>query len=320
MSTFIAVLLLAAGFGFLIKGADFLVDGASALAKRFRVREIVIGLTVVAFGTSAPELVVNVFASLRHQNDIALGNILGSNIFNILVILGLSGLFAPIAVQKNTVWKEIPIAFAAIIALPLCALIPSGLRDGMLTLGPIGGIILLAGFSGFLYYIYRSAKSDPTPGDPIADMPLMKSLAWIILGFGLLFFGGNMVVDNAVLIARSLGIGEKLIALTIVSAGTSLPELATSIAAARKKRNDLAIGNVVGSNIFNVLLIIGTSAVISPISFGSSYIVDFTVAVGATVLLFTAMFTGKRRMLDRWEAGILLAGYGVYLTWLILRG
>lgn len=311
------LVLLAAGLALVIKGADFLVDGASSLAKRLAISEIVIGLTIVAFGTSAPELVVNVYAGIAGKSDLVLGNVIGSNICNTLLILGISGMIYPLDVQRNSVRKEIPFSFLVIPVFLLLA------NDGFLFNSPansisrMDGLILLVLFGVFLYYTFGLSRIKPNGTDEIKLLSLPKTWTFIVLGFGGLFFGGKLVVDNAVTIARLLQVSEKLIGLTIVSIGTSLPELATSAVAAYKRRSDLAVGNVVGSNIFNLLLIMGVSAEIRPISYSTAFNFDLIVFGVGTLMLFIAMFTLKSHKLDRWEAFILLVTYIAYVAYII---
>lgn len=303
------------GFVILIYGANFLVDGGAALAHRLKVSAMVIGLTIVAFGTSAPELVVNIVSSAEGSSALALGNVLGSNIFNILAILGVTALIAPLGVKKTTTWIEIPLAvFAAVLLLFLVQVEPSGI------ITRTEGICLLGLFAIFLLYTFALAKYGGA-GDgeevKIKNLSAGKSVLWIILGLIGLVAGGRLLVDGAVSIAQNLGISERIIGLTIVSIGTSLPELATSVIAARKKNTDIAIGNVVGSNLFNTFLILGTSATITPIKTPSGSFMDLFVNIIAAALLFLFIFTGKGRKINRWEGGILLAVYILYLILLI---
>jgi cation:H+ antiporter len=313
----IPILLLILGFVFLIKGADLLVSGSSSLAKRLHVPELVIGLTIIAFGTSAPELIVNAIASAGDHDDVVLGNVIGSNIFNLMLILGISGVIYPIAVQVSTVWKEIPYSLLAAICLLILANDTFLFHAHENTINYVDGIILLAFFLLFMVYIFFSMKRDVSSDiTETKQYGTAKTLVYIILGFAGLILGGRWVVHNAVEIARKLSVSEKLIGLTIVSIGTSLPELATSVVAALRKKSDLAIGNVIGSNVFNIFFILGISSLISPIKVNTSYNTDISVLIFSTAFLFVAMFTGKRKKLDRWEAIILLllfAGYMIYL-------
>jgi cation:H+ antiporter len=311
------IFLLVIGFGLVIKGADLLVDGASSLAKRHQVSELTIGLTIVAFGTSAPELVVNLFAAIKGYDNVSLGNIIGSNIFNLLLILGISGLISPVLVQSNTVWKEIPFSLMAGMLLMLLANDTTIFHASENTVKRYDGIILLLFFCLFLFYAWSNMKDEKNhSSDQIKEFGLFKTILFIIIGFAFLITGGRMVVIKAVDLAKALNISDKVIGLTVVASGTSLPELATSAVAAFKKRSDLAIGNVIGSNIFNILLILGITSLVSPVRYSMSFNLDLFIYLAATLFVFIAMFTGGKRKLDRWEAGVLLlfyAGYMVYL-------
>ncbi|PPK86455.1 cation:H+ antiporter [Neolewinella xylanilytica] len=305
--------LIAVGFVLLIFGANWLVDGASSLARKYRVSDLVIGLTIVSFGTSAPELVVNLIASVQGYSDIVYGNVVGSNNFNLFVILGIAGLILPITVQRSTVWNEIPMSLGvAVLLLLLSNDFYVGSSD--LLLSRTDGLLLIALFLTFLFYIFRQIQSEPTVADsPSAAYPSgVKITALIVFGLVGLVLGGKLVVDHAVTIATSLGVSEKIIGLTIIAAGTSLPELVTSAVAALKKNSDIAIGNVVGSNIFNVLLIIAVSAIVQPIGYNASFNREIFLLIGGTLFLFVAMFLGGRRRLDRWEAALLLLVYLAY--------
>lgn len=308
------ILLLALGFVILIKGADWLVNGGSALARKYHISELAIGLTIVAFGTSMPELVVNVFAAYQNHADLVFGNVIGSNIFNLFVILGIAGLIIPLKVQTSTVWKEIPLSLFAVILLFFLA---SSVVAKQAVLTRVDGALLLLCFCGFLYYVFRQLRREPTSID--SDNPPLGNLKiWLFIGVGLVFLvvGGRLVVVNSVQIAEHLGLSQKIIGLTIVAAGTSMPELATSIVAAIKKKSDIAIGNIIGSNIFNIFLILGASAIIHPVAFNSKFNFDLLLLGAGTLLLFLFMFSGKAKKLDRWEAGVLLLiyiGYVVYL-------
>jgi len=310
------IVFLIAGFVLLVIGADWLVNGASALAKKYNVSDLAIGLTIVAFGTSAPELVVNVFAAAQGSHDIVLGNIIGSNNFNLLVILGIAGIITPLAVQHSTVWKEIPFSLLAVAVLFIFA--NDIFSDGAGVISRFDGIILLAFFGWFLWYVAKQLKNDPAEAEIVTKQyPGWKMALLIVGGLAALIAGGRLVVTSAVDIARVMGMSEKLIGLTIVAAGTSLPELATSVVAAIKKNNDIAVGNIVGSNIFNIFLILGVSSVINPVSFNTVFNVDLALLAGGTLLLFFAMFTGRKHKLDRWEAILLLTiyiGYTIYLV------
>ena len=303
----------------LVKGADFLVEGASSLALRLSVSEIAIALTVVAFGTSTPELIVNIFASFQGKDEITLGNIIGSNIANILLILGIAGLIYPIKTEKNTVWKEIPLALlSALVLLVLCndLLID---RTAKQVISRSDGIILLAFFIIFLTYVFGISKLEGEGISKTGTMSWLKIVLYIIGGLAALIAGGKLAVDSSIKIAQWLGVSEKFIGLTIVAVGTSLPELSTSAVAAYRGKSDIAIGNIVGSNIFNVFFIMGVSVLIVPIHFPPVLNIDLLVLAGASALLFVTMFTGKRRSLDRWESVLFILLYGAYVAYLFFR-
>ncbi len=311
-------LLLTGGLLLLIFGSNWLVDGASSLARKFNISDIVIGLTVVAFGTSSPQLVVNLIASYSGNTDIAIGNILGSNIFNILAILGITALFLPVAVKNNTVWKEIPFSILAIIIVGFMA--NDVLIDGQQKneISRVDGLVLLGFFSIFMAYTFILAKqSGPLMEVEKVQMSVPKSGLYVIIGLVGLFFGGRFLVMGAVDIARTLGMTESVIGLTVVAAGTSLPELATSVTAALKKNSDIAIGNVVGSNIFNVFFILGTSAVIRPLPFSIASNFDIIAVLVASLLMFLFVFIGKGRKIDRLEGTFFLILYVAYTVYLV---
>lgn len=292
------------------------MSGASALAKRYNVSDLAIGLTIVAFGTSAPELVVNAISSTQNLPYLVFGNVIGSNNFNIFVILGIAGLITPLVVQSSTVWKEIPISFLAIVTFYLLA--NNFFVSSNPYLSRIDGVILLIFFGLFLLYVYKQLKtSGVSTEDTAKGYSTSKIWLLIILGLGGLVLGGQLVVRSATSLATSLGVSQKIIGLTIVAFGTSLPELATSVVAALKKNSDIAVGNIIGSNIFNIFLIFGVSSLIRPMEFSSTFSVDILLLALGTLILFIAMFTGRKKKLDRWEAAILLlifAGYTVYLV------
>ncbi len=312
----ISILLIVTGFLLLIKGADWLVNGATTLARKNKVSDLAIGLTIVAFGTSAPELVVNSIASLENYSDIVFGNVIGSNNFNLFVILGIVGLIFPIKVQSTTVWKEIPISFLAILLLFI-------LSNGFFfqdanVLSRFDGFILFLLFALFLIYVYMQLKAETVETELTKeDSSNLKIWGFIIIGLSGLILGGKLVVDNAIEIATNLGVSKKIIGLTIVAAGTSLPELVTSVVAAFKKNSDIAIGNIIGSNIFNIFLILSISSFVNPIKFDISFNTDIYLLGGGTIFLFIAMFTGEKKKLDRWEAGILLLVFMAYTLYLI---
>jgi cation:H+ antiporter len=314
------VILLLAGFIILIKGAEYMVNGASSVAKRMNISTLVIGLTIVAFGTSAPELTVNVINSIYGRNEAIFGNIIGSNIFNLLMILGVTGLIYPLVVQQQSVKYEVPLSFIAIIIMYLLVNDVMFFNGTSNTLNRFDAFLLLIGFLFFMYYIYRSMRRKPDfEEDGIKIMSMPVSLGLVVLGVAMLIGGGYLVTENAVGIAQKFGLSEKLIGLTILAVGTSLPELATSAVAAYKKKTDIAIGNVIGSNIFNIFFILGINGLIKPIGYNTVLNTDMKVLGGGTIVLLIAMFTLNRNKVDRWEAFIFLMLYIAYTCYLIIR-
>ena len=308
------------GFVLLIKGADLLVDGASSIAKKMKISNISIGLTVVAFGTSMPELVVNIFASYQGNPEIAIGNILGSNIANILLILGISAIIYPLTVQKNTIWKEIP--FSLLAAIIVGVLASDALIDGrnFSELSRGDGFILIGFFVIFMYYIVSIAKDvDDTQGIEIKDISNLKSFLFILGGLVGLTVGGKLIVDGAVMIAGEMGLSESFIGLTVVAIGTSLPELATSAVAAYKKNVDIAVGNIVGSNIFNIFWILGISAIIKPLPFNPTSIYDLLMTLVASLFLFAFLFVGKKHQINKAKGIIFVLIYIGYIVFLSIN-
>jgi cation:H+ antiporter len=314
------IFLIVLGMALLIKGGDMLVDGASNLARRFNISELAIGLTIVAFGTSAPELVVSLAAAIGSHSEIALGNVIGSNNFNLLAILGITGLIAPIAVQKNTIRIEIPFSLLAVIVLFLLANLNFFPTEEK-TITRVDGVILLMFFGLFLFYVYKSMKTSESGDETssVKTLSLLKSILFIVLGLVFLVLGGRIVVDSAVDLARDMNISEKVIGLTIIAIGTSLPELVTSVTAIIKKSSDIAIGNIIGSNIFNIFLILGASSLVNPINYSPVFNNDIYFLIFGTLLLFLAMFVGNKKQLDRWQAAIFLLFYTGYVVYLIMR-
>lgn len=312
-------LLLLVGFVILIKGADFLVRGSSSIAKKFGISNIVIGLTIVAFGTSAPELIVNIMASIKGSSEIVMGNVVGSNIANILLILGISAMICPLIVKKSTTRIEIPFALLAFLVLATVAndiFIDNGVANFVTR---IDGIIMILFFIIFLYYTFSISKANGDSGQ-VEKLSTLKSIIFIIGGILALTLGGNFVVKSAIIIAMYWGVSESLIALTIVSIGTSLPELATSVVAALKKNPDIAIGNVVGSNIFNIFWILGLSAIIRPVFLDPIMNIDILFGVFITILLFGYMFIGKKNVVQRWQGASMVVLYVGYIVYLVIRG
>lgn len=316
------LLLFALGLSIVTFGANWLVDGASSIARQFHVPDIVIGLTIVAFGTSAPEMVVSVISALNGKSDVAIGNVIGSNILNILLILGVSAVIHPLAIKRNTVWKEIPLSLlAAIVAFVMANdLFFEGSSANVLTRGD--GIILLCFFAIYIYYTFGIAKEGQL--DPPQEVSQKTRAAWlsalmVIVGIAGLTFGGRITVDNAIEIAQKLGASDSIISLTLVALGTSVPELATSIVAAMKRKTDIAIGNIVGSNIFNVFFILGITATIAPLYPVGISLADFGMCILASIILFVSCFVLRPMTIYRVEGWTMLLLYFGYTAWLIMR-
>ncbi len=303
MEILLQILLLAVGFAMLVKGADWFVDGSSAIATKFKIPQLVIGLTIVAMGTSAPEAAVSITAALKGNADITIGNIVGSNILNILIILGISSVITTLAVAKSTIKIETPFMIA--ITLVLLVLGYGG------TLGVVSGIILLVLFIAYLTYLFFMAMKNREQEDAPKEISVVKALLWTVIGLVLIVWGSNVTVDAATAIATVLGLSERFIGLTIVALGTSLPELFTSVSAARKGNADIAIGNIVGSNIFNILFVVGLSALIVPVPFATGFRFDTIVAVLAGVLLLICSLKGN---LKRWAGIVMLLSYVAYFA------
>jgi len=313
-------ILLLAGFLFLIKGADGFVSGASSIAKKFSIPPLIIGLTIVAFGTSAPEAAVSITAALKGQNDMAIANVVGSNIFNFLVVIGLTAIVKPIKVQKSTIIKEFPFVTLACFVLAVIAhdtRFQEGVTQNMLSRAD--GYILLALFAIFMYYLIEMAltSKDQAQEDEVQEIPLSKSILYSILGIAGIVIGGQLVVNSASNIALAWGMSENLVGLTIVSVGTSLPELVTSIVAARKGESDIAIGNAVGSNVFNLLFVLGISASIHSIAVHPIVFYDMLVMILTTLLAY--LLSATKRTISRGEGVVLSLLYVVYLVYIIMR-
>lgn len=316
-----SAVILVIGFVLLIKGADYFVEGSSSVAKKFKVPSLIIGMTIVAMGTSLPELAVSVTASMAGNNTLAVSNVAGSNIFNLMVVCGACALFAPLAIEKNTLMKEFPFSI-------LCALLVVMGYLGM-SLGRVDGVILLVIFAVYLFWMIQSAKKARTAGDKleaeeealaeeeIKILPMWKCIVFIIGGMIAIKFGGDFVVDGASAIAAGFGLSQTLIGLTIVALGTSLPELVTSIVAARKDEVDMALGNVIGSNIFNILLILGVAAAISPVTFLMENIIDIIILIIMSVVVWGFAWTSKK--VNRKEGIIMLLMYAVYMVYICMR-
>lgn len=310
MQIVIQLLLLVVGFCLLMKGADWFVEGASAIADKFGIPQLVIGLTIVAIGTSLPEAAVSISAALKGSAEITVGNVVGSNIMNILIILGLTSVICAIPVQKSTVRYEIP--FVIVITAVLALL---GLLDN--TVGRIDGVLLWVLMGVYMVYLLKMAKNGTAPEEETKGkkMPVWKMLLMVVVGAVMIVLGSDVTVDAATQLATIFGMSERFIGLTIVALGTSLPELVTSVTAAVKGKADIAMGNIVGSNIFNILFVVGITAVITPVPYSSNFLVDSLVAIGAAVLLLLCVLKGKK--LTRPGGLIMLVGYAVYFVYLM---
>ena len=310
MELIIQVVLLVVGFTMLVKGADWFVEGAAGIAVKFGIPQLVVGLTIVAMGTSAPEAAVSITGAMSGAADIAVGNVVGSNILNILIILGVTGFITTVAVQKSTLMIEMPFMMAITVLL-----IVLGMSGNEISF--VEGVIFWICFIAYLVYLYFLAKKG-TEEETTEDRPIWKLLLFIIAGGAVVVWGANISVDAATAIATAIGISEKFIGLTIVALGTSLPELVASVTAAKKGNADIAIGNIVGSNIFNILFVLGTSALIIPIPYQASFLIDGIIAVLAGVLLWVA--TIRRRELNRPWGIVMLLGYVAYFVYLLSLG
>lgn len=306
------------GLLLILAGANILTDGAASIAKRFNISTLVIGLTIVAFGTSAPELTVSIVSALKGSSDMAIGNVVGSNIFNTLMIVGCTAAILPISMTQGTLSKEIPLCVLASVVLFICA---NGIWIDHAPTNSINqsdGLLLLCFFLIFLSYTFAIARNtDGNEETPIKRMPIWKAALFIIGGLAGLIYGGDFFVNGASDIARNLGVSESVIGLTLVAGGTSLPELATSIVAAVKKKPELAIGNVIGSNLFNIFFVLGCSATIHPLKIQGINNVDFGVLIGSCVLLYIFGLFFKKRTVTRWEGIVMILCYVAYTLYLI---
>ena len=310
MHMLVELVLLVVGFAMLIKGADIFVEGAAGIAAKFGIPQLVIGLTIVAMGTSAPEAAVSIAAAFKGTADITIGNVVGSNIMNVLVILGVTALIVSVAVQQSTIRYEIP--FVILVSVVLLIMGAMGK-----TIGRMDGVILWVLFIVYLVYLFLMAKHGKEEEETQADAPVWKLLLFVVLGAALIVIGADVSVDAASEIARVIGLSERFIGLTIVALGTSLPELCTSVVAARKGKADLAIGNIVGSNIFNILFVVGTTALIIPVPFNPAFVIDTAVAIGAAALLWICVWKNKK--LTRPGGIVMLAGYACYFAYLMIK-
>ena len=323
----VVILLLAVGFAFLVKGADFFVEGSSSIAKKLKVPPIIIGLTIVAMGTSLPETAVSVTASLVQNNELAVSNVVGSNIFNLMFVIGVCSILTPIMVQKATVVRDIPLSLGCALFLLVLGISGLGDKTGM-TLGHADGVIFLIVFAGYIFTMVRSAMKARAAGqkveiegveecDNMKELSYGKSILFLIVGAAAIAFGGDLTVDTASRIAIELGMSQTLVGLTIVSIGTSLPELVTSVVAARKNEVDMAVGNAVGSNIFNILMVLGISSAISPVALIRENIIDIVLLMVFSVMVW--IFAGTRKKIERKEGIIMVVVYLIYCAYIIAR-
>lgn len=319
MELILQIILLIVGFAMLIKGADFFVDGAAGVADKFGIPQIIIGLTIVAFGTSAPEAAVSITSALKGSASLAVGNVLGSNIMNVLLILGLTAVIRPIKIQAQTYKYELPFVMFSTVLMAVLGYIGSSINL-------VDGIILWVFMILFMVYLFKAAKSGktdlvdvPEEGNETAKpKPIWLLIVLILVGGAMIVLGSNFTVDSASYIAGKFGMSERLIGLTIVAFGTSLPELVTSAIAAKKGNSDIAIGNIIGSNIFNILFILGTTALITNIPYASNFNFDAVVALAALIILFV-LVSNKEKVLKRWGGAVMLASYAAYFAYILIK-
>lgn len=312
-----AIVLLIVGFVFLVKGADLFVEGSSSVAKKLRIPSLIIGLTIVAMGTSLPETAVSVSASMQGNNAVAVSNVVGSNIFNLLVVVGVCAIMTPVAVAKDALVKDIPTSLAAAVLL-----LGLGVGFTAMTLGRIEGVIMAVLFICYIATMVITAMKARKAGKAVEEeeiklLPIWQCIVYIVIGIAGIALGGDWVVDGASTIASAFGISQNIIGLTIVAVGTSLPELVTSVVAARKNEVDMALGNAVGSNIFNILMVLGIASLISPITISMLDVFDIICIIGVTIAVWIMAWTRKR--LDRKEGIIMVAVYAAYMVYICLR-
>lgn len=318
MDILVQTLILIGGLILILLGANYLVDGSSSIAKKFGLSEFVIGLTIVGIGTSSPEMVVSFMSAIQGKAEMAIGNVVGSNIFNTLIILGITALISPLTITRNNIRKDIPVNFFVTILLLLLGMNFSIFKVGENVISRFDGIILLAVFAWYLWSSFRSDNGDETEeGEEIKTRNIPVSILMIVGGLGALVFGGRLFVNSATALAQMFGVSDKFIAITIMAAGTSMPELATCIVAAMKGRGQLALGNILGSNISNILLILGGAAVIHPLTFSGMTEVDLGVVLSGSILILLCAYLFKKKQLDRTEGIIFLILEGCYMWYLI---
>ena len=314
------IIFLLVGLGLIVLGADWLVDGASAIARKAGVSEFVIGLTIVGFGTSCPELVVSLTGAIQGNADISIGNVIGSNIFNALFILGVTSVILPVSMTESNRKRDIPVTLAVSVILVIFGMSKSllGIGDAD-TLSRVEGIGFLVLFAAYLYFCFKFDSKEQTGLPEQKKMKLPLAIFAVTAGLAGLIFGGDLFVDSATDLARRLGVSDKFIAITILAGGTSLPELATCIVAAAKHKDQLALGNILGSNVFNILLILGCSSVISPLSFGGMSLVDVGILIVSCALLMLWAYSGRKCRIDRWEGAVMLLVFAAYYCYLFIK-
>ena len=320
MSTPLLIILIIAGIALVVLGADWLVDGASSIARRLGVSDFVIGLTIVGFGTSCPELVVSLTGAIKGLSDVAVGNVIGSNIFNSLLILGLTALISPVAVSLQNKRRAIPVMLLVTFVLVFCGMshtiLGLGDSDG---LSRVEGIIFLLLFAGYIFFSFKTDRRETEENGDTPVKGMWAAVGLVLLGLAALVAGGHLGVNYGVELARRLGVSEKFIAITLLAGGTSLPELATCIAAAIKRRDQMALGNILGSNVFNILLILGCSAVVRPVSFAGVDLVDICALAGSAVLIWLSSYSFKKDRVDRYEGVLFLVAFIAYYVWLFQK-
>lgn len=320
MSTPLLIILIIAGIALVVLGADWLVDGASSIARRLGVSDFVIGLTIVGFGTSCPELVVSLTGAIKGLSDVAVGNVIGSNIFNSLLILGLTALISPVAVSLQNKRRDIPVMLLVTFVLVFCGMshtiLGLGDSDG---LSRVEGIIFLLLFAGYIFFSFKTDRRETEENGDTPVKGMWVAVGLVLLGLAALVAGGHLGVNYGVELARRLGVSEKFIAITLLAGGTSLPELATCIAAAIKRRDQMALGNILGSNVFNILLILGCSAVVRPVSFAGVDLVDICALAGSAVLIWLSSYSFKKDRVDRYEGVLFLVAFIAYYVWLFQK-
>lgn len=314
------ILLLLVGLGLIVLGADWLVDGASAIARRAGVSEFVIGLTIVGFGTSCPELVVSLTGAVQGNADIAIGNVVGSNIFNAFFILGLTAILMPVSMTDANRKRDIPITLSVSLLLICCGMSKTLFGIGAAdSISRIEGVIFLLVFSAYLWYCFKFNSKEQTDAEEQERMKLPLAILAVTAGLAGLIFGGELFVDSATSLARSIGVSDKFIAITVLAGGTSFPELATCIVAAAKHKDELALGNILGSNVFNILLILGCSSIITPLSFLGMNLVDASALILSCLMLLVWAYSGRKCRIDRWEGAVMLLAFAAYYLYLFVK-